>query len=129
MVAKNFKDLTGQKFGKLTVLHRCENDMYGRAKWFCKCDCGGFREVISYYLTKGTVSNCGCKKRTKSLTNYRKIKLMTVDEMAEYMCLMARTGIKATLNNIGISDKEIDFPPIEKSIEACKQILLQEVEQ
>ena len=63
------------------------------------------------------------------MNNFQKIKQMTVDEMAEYMCLMARLGIKATLNIVGISDKEIDFPPIEKSIEACKQELLQEVEE
>ena len=63
------------------------------------------------------------------MNNFEKIKQMTVDEMAEYMCLMARVGIKATLNNAGIKDEEIDFPPIEKSIEACKQILLQEVEE
>jgi hypothetical protein len=63
------------------------------------------------------------------MNNYNKIKQMSVDEMAEYMCLVARVAIKATLNIIGISDKEIDFPPIEKSIEACKQELLQEVEE
>ena len=62
------------------------------------------------------------------MNNFEKIKQMTVDEMAEYMCLMARVGIKATLNNAGIKDEEIEFPPIEKSIEECKQILLQEVE-
>jgi len=63
------------------------------------------------------------------MNNYQKIKQMSVDEMAIYMCLMARVGIKSTLNNAGIKDEEIDFPPIEKSIEACKQILLQEVEE
>ena len=61
------------------------------------------------------------------MNNFEKIKQMTVDEMAEYMCLMARVGIKAAYNKVGITDDEIVFPPIEKSIEACKQILLQEV--
>lgn len=63
------------------------------------------------------------------MNNYNKIKQMTIDDMAIYMCLMARVGIKSTLNNAGIKDVEIDFQPIEKSVEACKQILLQEVEE
>lgn len=63
------------------------------------------------------------------MNNFERIKQMNIDEMAIYMCLMARVGIKSTLNIAGIKDGEIDFPPIEKSIEACKQILLQEVEE
>ena len=68
------------------------------------------------------------RKRTR-MNNFEKIKQMTVYDMAEYMCLMARLGIKEALNNVGITDEEMEFPPIEKSIEACKQILLQEVEE
>ena len=63
------------------------------------------------------------------MNNYNKIRQMTVDEMALYMCLMARMGIKATYNEVGITDDELVFPPIEISIEACKQMLLQEVEE
>jgi hypothetical protein len=38
------KDLTGQRFGKLVVLHRSINDGYKgtqrTVRWKCKCDCG-----------------------------------------------------------------------------------------
>lgn len=30
-------DMTGQTFGKLTVLNRAENDKYGKAQWLCQC--------------------------------------------------------------------------------------------
>ena len=30
------KKLIGQKFGKLAVVGRAENDKNGRAKWICK---------------------------------------------------------------------------------------------
>ena len=30
-------DMTGQTFGKLTVLNRVENDKYGKAQWLCQC--------------------------------------------------------------------------------------------
>ena len=33
-------DMTGQTFGKLTVLSRAENDKYGKAQWLCQCQCG-----------------------------------------------------------------------------------------
>lgn len=63
------------------------------------------------------------------MNNFERIKQMTVDEMALYMCIIARAGIKATCNKIGITEDEIVFPPIEEYIEACKQMLLQEVEE
>jgi len=34
------KDITGQKFGKLTVLYRNGSNASGVAKWQCRCECG-----------------------------------------------------------------------------------------
>ena len=36
----NIKDLTGQRFGKLVVLSRAENDKTKHTRWLCQCDCG-----------------------------------------------------------------------------------------
>jgi hypothetical protein len=38
------RDLTGQRFGRLTVLHRAENGD-GEAHWLCGCECGEKRVV------------------------------------------------------------------------------------
>ena len=35
-----FQDLTGQKFGHLTVIKRDIDRGYGTVYWLCKCDCG-----------------------------------------------------------------------------------------
>jgi hypothetical protein len=35
---KNIKDLTGKKFGRLTVIERAEIKKGGRICWKCKCD-------------------------------------------------------------------------------------------
>ena len=35
-----FQDLTGQKFGRLTVIKRAENTSNNQAQWICKCECG-----------------------------------------------------------------------------------------
>lgn len=58
------KNLIGQKFGKLTVVGRAENDKNGRAKWICKCDCGNPDEIIirSQHLIRGDTTSCGCEK-------------------------------------------------------------------
>ena len=66
--ANNSLDLTGQQFGRLTVVKRVENHIYPsgkqKSKWLCKCDCGNEIVVIGSNLTKenGTKS-CGCYAR------------------------------------------------------------------
>ena len=56
----NFKDMTGLKFGRLTVISRAENDRHGNAMWNCKCDCGNFKIVKGQSLRKGFVKSCTC---------------------------------------------------------------------
>ena len=57
------KDLTGQKFGKLTVVARAENTKHGQSRWMCDCDCGKRKKnpVKSYDLISGKVQSCGCR--------------------------------------------------------------------
>lgn len=38
-------DLTGKKFGRLTVLSRYKENTRGYAQWLCKCDCGNTKIV------------------------------------------------------------------------------------
>ena len=58
-----FIDLTGQRFGKLTVIERAES--IGRCTmWLCKCDCGNTKPVRSTYLKSGKTKSCGCLKNS-----------------------------------------------------------------
>lgn len=41
-----FIDLTGKKFGKLTVIKKAEDKKYSRIHWECKCDCGNPKIII-----------------------------------------------------------------------------------
>lgn len=53
------KDLTGQKFGRLTVIERAENK--GRYTcWKCRCDCGNEVVVQGTSLKSGATRSCGC---------------------------------------------------------------------
>ena len=55
------KDLTGQKFGKLTVLER-DTDKRNKEKvyWKCQCDCGNIISVVGGQLKSGKTMSCGC---------------------------------------------------------------------
>lgn len=55
------KDLTGQKFGKLTAIKRLDKKhIDGSYFWECKCDCGKTIEAVSNHLLRGDVKSCGC---------------------------------------------------------------------
>ncbi len=56
----NFRDLTGQRFGRLTVLERGPSAKSRQSRWFCRCDCGGTALVESCALTRGHTTSCGC---------------------------------------------------------------------
>lgn len=54
------KDLTGQRFGKLTVLSFAGLGKRGLALWNCKCDCGNEITVYGIYMRNGSTKSCGC---------------------------------------------------------------------
>lgn len=63
------KDLTGQRFGKLTVIRFLGRNLRNnKPMWECKCDCGNTTIVSGYALcnkNNGTKS-CGCLNRERS---------------------------------------------------------------
>ena len=52
----NFSDLTGQRFGKITVISRVD----GGARWNCHCDCGKDLEYYHSHLVNDKFTSCGC---------------------------------------------------------------------
>ena len=55
-----FRDLTGQRFGQLTVIERSGSNKHRRATWRCQCDCGRETVVASNDLINGDTRSCGC---------------------------------------------------------------------
>ena len=64
-----FIDLTGQKFGRYTVLEQApsrvskDKDRVNgkkRTMWRCQCDCGTIKDVDSWSLRSGHIVSCGC---------------------------------------------------------------------
>lgn len=59
------KDLTGQRFGHLTVLRDTGERKNKCIVWECRCDCGNITYVRSISLTSGNTTSCGCFRLKK----------------------------------------------------------------
>jgi hypothetical protein len=60
--SRQFRDLTGRTYGKLTVMAReirTDTDCK-QASWRCRCVCSNEKVVISYNLRKSSNPSCGC---------------------------------------------------------------------
>lgn len=61
------EDLTGQRFGRLTVLCRADDHVttkgYRNHMWTCRCDCGTIKDIRSKSLKSGISQSCGCLQK------------------------------------------------------------------
>ena len=78
------KNLIGQKFGKLTVIERAENNVQGSTQWLCKCDCDG-KEIIvkGGNLKSGNTQSCGCTSKYFQDLTGQKFERLTVLKRGE----------------------------------------------
>jgi hypothetical protein len=66
-----FIDLTGQKFGRLTVVASVGMSKRRNMIWLCRCDCGKKIEVKRpYQLKNGHTLSCGCLKKEQDRINF-----------------------------------------------------------
>lgn len=72
--AHNFVDISSQRFGRLTVVSRVENDKRGESRWLCQCVCGKQTIALGSHLRKGRIVSCGCYMRESAA---RRIKSVT----------------------------------------------------
>ena len=66
MINMRLKDLTGQRFGRLTVVRLNGFAKYNKgsaSKWLCKCDCGNEITVLGDSLRQKKTQSCGCYMR------------------------------------------------------------------
>jgi hypothetical protein len=73
-------DLTGRKFGKLTVVRRDGSDRYSKPEWLCRCDCGREVTVLGLCLKNGRTRSCGCLKRRTPNTASRRGKSVATEQ-------------------------------------------------
>lgn len=67
-----FKDLTGQRFGKLTAIKIVGKNRNRTNLWLCKCDCGNEHITSTDLLLNGQCKSCSCLQKEKiSKLSYR----------------------------------------------------------
>lgn len=84
-------DLTGQKFGRLTVIKKCDYKINKGLVWLCQCECGNTKEVASKSLRDGKCRSCGCLKQESDRSPKGNVK----DELGNkygHLTVIARAG-------------------------------------
>lgn len=61
--SKKWKDLSGERFGKLIAIRPTGEIKYYQPVWSCQCDCGAIHDVVSYSLIRGNTKSCGCARK------------------------------------------------------------------
>ena len=93
---REYNDIAGQKFGKLTALYPVEKTKLSKATsklWHCKCDCGKECNVHYPDLKSGKTQSCGCLQISK-------VKSLYVDGTAP--CKLDGSRIRST-NTSGVT--------------------------
>lgn len=68
---KEFNDLTGQKFGMLTVVGETKKPNNTNVFWECICECGNISVVRTHPLTHGLKLSCGCRPKYIDLSGMK----------------------------------------------------------
>ena len=63
--SKRIKDLTGQRFNRLTVTAFYRINANHKAEWTCQCDCGNVVHLITSVLVNQAIKSCGCLRQEK----------------------------------------------------------------
>ena len=58
-------DLTGQVFGRLTVLGEENPRTTKELKWLCRCECGKLKAIRGYDLRHNKTLSCGCLRNER----------------------------------------------------------------
>jgi len=114
------KDLTGQVFGRLTVIG--QNGWYTNpkeknrtAKWECKCSCGTIKTITGVNLTSKRVVSCGCYGKEARFGNSYKTRICSDKAFWALRINTYKQGAKSRGHNYDLSDKVFQ----ELSVQNC----------
>lgn len=107
-----FIDLTGQRFGRLTVVSLAGRTKDGRAKWLCQCDCGNMHIARGSHLRSGNIQSCGCyrkevlnsclQQRIDKTDGHSKIRLYVIWQGMRMRCNNPQNGHYSSYGGRGI---------------------------
>jgi hypothetical protein len=65
-------EITGMRFGRLSVIERAENNAHHQTMWRCICDCGNEVIIRGINLTSGNTTSCGCYHSERVIESHSK---------------------------------------------------------
>lgn len=71
-IMRSKQDLTGMRFGMLTVIRAMPPSVDHHIHWECLCDCGNTSYPTTYSLKSGNSKSCGCNIHKPGRTHSRK---------------------------------------------------------
>ncbi len=72
------KNITGQKFNRLTAIEFVNKDKFNHPHWSFKCDCGNIKVINLYSVTSGKTKSCGCLDKEKHTSHPNRKHMVTV---------------------------------------------------
>ena len=74
-MSKQLIDLTGRRYGRLTVIEKAKSRKTAyntwHTMWLCQCDCGEKVTVWGENLKRGVTKSCGCYRSEASRKRLR----------------------------------------------------------
>lgn len=62
-----FRDLTGERYGRLEVIQYSHKNHRNQTYWLCVCKCGEYTVARGSHLQQKNVSSCGCYGREQGV--------------------------------------------------------------
>ena len=90
IIRGNKMDLTGQRFGMLTVVEKL-SDVHRpdrQVVWRCRCDCGAFKDAVTSRLRSGNTKSCGCSRSRHRSDGPRAPRSSRSPKDADWMCAL-----------------------------------------
>lgn len=89
-MSKIREDLTGKRFGRLTVIEFYGHNKYRQPRWMCKCDCGNTSIVTGSDLRNRKTLSCGCLWRERIMESKVTHGMSYSEVYAEYNDMKSR---------------------------------------
>lgn len=64
---ENINDISGKRFGRLTVMELDKSRTTRKSYWICRCDCGNIKSIRADTLKY--IISCGCEKKKQDIIN------------------------------------------------------------
>lgn len=108
-MGSKYIDLTGQRYGRLTVKKLIGKNEQGKYIWLCKCDCGNEKIVKTEYLRSGHTMSCGCYHKELVGKINRKHNLIKKVEVYILYGKVSNTDVITKTQNLIVTMVDVGF--------------------